>query len=339
MPSVEDGRQGPLLDAAKLEAVGDFEEFLRRQPGVGGVLGAHSQLAAVHFLWQARREGERRIPTGGPEFVDTLLNFYDMVRGETRRREVIHDDMRRTVVTVFLKNANYQETAALMRAARDYESRHLAPLGARLDFAGDVAVSQAMIPAIVRTQIVSLLLALVGSFAAVCLLYRSVRVGVYTLLPPAIAALWMFGVMGWTGIPLGVATSMFFAITLGIGVDYAIHFMERVQAAPATPDEVPPVLWALREAGPAITADAFAIALGFGLLVLSQVPSNARLGALVCVALLASWVLTLIGLGALLAKPSAAGAPAAQGWAGESVSGSPGSRGRAAVRGPRSRRA
>jgi predicted RND superfamily exporter protein len=298
-------RSGPLLDGRAVAAVGGFESFLRDRPRVGGVLGPYSQLATVDYLWHARKPGWRTVPADGadsPKTIDRLLIFYDRVRGEVRRREVIHDDLRRTVVTVFLKDANYRDTRALMDEAREYSRRNLEPLGIRLDFAGDVAVSQAMIPAIVRTQIVSLLLALAGSFLAVCILYRSVRIGFYALLPPSLAALWMFGVMGWTGIPLGVATSMFFAITLGIGVDYAIHFLERVQGAPEGEE---PVLWALREAGPAITADAFAIALGFGLLLFSQVPSNARLGGLVCVALLASWLLTLAGLGSLLRRSSA----------------------------------
>jgi len=45
-----------------------------------------------------------------------------------------------------------------------------------------------------------------------------------------------------------------------------------------------------------------AIALGFGLLGLSQVPANARLGLLVAFALTASCVLTLGGLAALLGE-------------------------------------
>ncbi|MES1244954.1 MAG: MMPL family transporter [Acidobacteriota bacterium] len=292
-------RSGPLLDGRVVAAIGGFESFLAGRPRVGGVLGPYNQLATVNYLWHARKPGWRTVPSGGdsPRTIDRLLIFFDRVRGEVRRREVIHDDLRRTVVTVFLKDANYRDTRELMEAAREYSRRNLEPLGIRLGFAGDVAVSQAMIPAIVRTQVVSLLLALAGSFLAVCVLYRSLRTGLLAILPPSLAALWMFGVMGWLGTPLGVATSMFFAITLGIGVDYAIHFLERADGAPAGED---PALWALREAGPAITADAFAIALGFGLFLLSQVPANARLGGLVCVALLASWLLTLAGLGSLL---------------------------------------
>lgn len=297
VPEVWD-RKGPLLDPAALEALGKFEGFIRAQPGVGGVLGPHSHLLTVSYLWQARREEYRRIPPD-PNRVDRLLNLFDTARGELRRRQVIEDGLSRTVVSIFLKEANFRETAHIMEAIRSYEKEHLAPLGMRVGFAGDVAVSQTMIPEIVHTQINSLLIALVGCWLVIALLYRSAVMGLWAVLPTCVAVLWVFGFMGWFGIPLGVATSMFCAITLGIGVDYAIHYAERFDVARAAGDPQPH-LTALGESGPAIVIDVLAIALGFGLLVFSQVPANERLGLLVAAALIASCLLTLVGLGALL---------------------------------------
>ena len=153
------------------------------------------------------------------------------VRGEARRRELIDDDFRSTVVTVLLKAANYQQTARLRAAIRERERKELTPVYGHIDFGGDVAVSQAMIPAIVRTQLGSLILAVFMNLLIVSLLFRSVRAGVACIAPSAVAVAWTFGIMGWLGIPIGVATSMFCAVTLGIGVDYGIHFFERFQAA------------------------------------------------------------------------------------------------------------
>ncbi len=294
------GLVGPLLDPTLLAAVGAFESFLRARPEVGGAIGPHSHLSTAHYLWLARRQGMRRVP-GDPQRIRRVLNRLDLARGERRRREIIDDDLRRAVVTIFLENANYRDTARLMAAIRGYQRDHLAARGVRVDFAGDVAVSQAMIPAIVETQVVSLLLALASSLLAVCLLTRSLLAGLAAVAPAALAVLWTFGTMGWLGVPLGVATSMFCAITLGIGIDYAVHFYERFRRARAAGHPAPAEL-ALGEAGPSIIADTLAIALGFGLLGLSQVPANARLGLLVALALTASCLLTLGGLGALLGE-------------------------------------
>jgi uncharacterized protein len=111
--------------------------------------------------------------------------------------------------------------------------------------------------------------------------------------------------MGWLGVPLGVATSMFCAVTLGIAVDYGIHFLERYRGAKLE-GAVDPVGLALGETGPPILSDTLAIALGFGLLAFSQVPATSRLGLLVAAALVTGSLLALGGLGALLRlrKPS-----------------------------------
>jgi len=290
------GGPGPLLIPETLRRIGDFEDLARAQPGVGGVLGPFSHLKTVSFLRHARREDMRRIPDR-PRDVDTLLHRFDESRGAHRRREIFDDARRRAVVTIFLKDANYRQTAVLMKNLRAAGAEILTPHGIYLDFAGDVAVSQAMIPAIVKSQVSSLLLALGGALAAVSWLLGSLRQGVRVVMPAALAVVWTFGLMGWLGIPLGVATSMFCAITLGIGVDYGIHFAEseRRQRIAGAPN---PTAAAAVECGPAIVADSLAVALGFGLLAFSQVPSNARLGLLVGVALAATCVLTLVGLGA-----------------------------------------
>jgi hypothetical protein len=296
---VYEGQPGPLLDPPTLRAIGEFEAFLGRQPRVGGVLGPYAQLTTVSFLRYARDPKRMSIPNR-PDAVATLIHWFDEVRGETRRREVIDDARRRGVITLFLKDPDYRQVAGLMATARRYARAHLEPLGVRIGFAGDVAVSQAMIPAIVRTQVFSLPLAQLGAWLVVTLLYRSWKVGLLISLPSSVAVAWMLGAMGWTDIPLGVATSMFCSITLGVGIDYGIHFYEvflRLRREGTGGDAA---VEAVAEAGPAIVADTVAIALGFGILGISQVPANARLGFLVAGALGVACALTLAGLGALL---------------------------------------
>jgi uncharacterized protein len=292
-------RQGPLLDPAAVDAVGELEAFARRQPGVGGALGLHSQLAAMSHFWEMALPGQ--VLPGDAYDMDRLLRRFDLSRGQFDRQEIVDDALERTVVTVFVREGNYRRTARLMQALRAYEERELKPRSCTLRFAGDLAVSQAMIPAIVRSQVSSVLLSLLAELAVLCLLYRSLRWGGLAILPAAVSVLWIFGLMGFAGIPLGVATSMFCAVTLGIGVDFGIHLVERFRRAPhgAPFDRA---LAALQEAGPAIVVNTLLNALGFGVLALSRIPSNARLGLLVAAALVASCVLTLLGLGLLLAR-------------------------------------
>jgi predicted RND superfamily exporter protein len=57
---------------------------------------------------------------------------------------------------------------------------------------------------------------------------------------------------------------------------------------------------AVKATGPAVILDGLAIALGFGVMVMSQVPSNARLGGLVVLSVVVCLFVTLFALPALL---------------------------------------
>jgi predicted RND superfamily exporter protein len=291
--------RGPLLAGSAVAALGRFEEGLRARPDVGAAFGLASHLRTTAYLWGGRREEARAI-MDNPAWIYLHVRRIGNVRGEARRRELVDDGFRRTVVTVLLKGANFQKTAAVIEEIRRLERRELAPVEARVELAGDLAVSQAMIPAIVRTQTGSLLGALAANVLVLSLLCRSWRLGLACAAPTTVAVAWTFGLMGWLGLPLGVATSIFCAVTLGIGDDYCIHFVERYRAAAAA-GAGRPARAAAAEAGPAILTDTLAILLGFGLLALSRVPTNGWLGLLVVFGLASACLLTLAGAGSVLA--------------------------------------
>ena len=293
----------PLLQPEVVRRVKALEMFVAKHEAeaVGGVIGTGAYIETTNFMAKARKPGSRSIPDD-PRSLHLTWKHYHRVLGEERTRQVVSEDYGRSVISVYMRNANFVDTARLLDEIRAYEREHLAPSGMHLTFAGDVAVSQSLIGAIVSTQVRSLALSLVGVVLVAALMGRSLRWGVLCVLPCAVAVLVNFAIMGWVSMPLGVATSMFSGMTLGIGVDYAIHLLDRYRRTRARGVERDA---AIREAvgatGPAIMTDALAVALGFGSLVLSQVPANARLGLLVVVSIAGCFITTMLLLPALLA--------------------------------------
>ena len=307
----------PLMTPEVLNRIEEFEAFVESHRGdaVGGVIGTADYVATTNLMARALREEQRCIP-GDSNRIKWVWSQYQRIRGEERRAQIVDSNYARSLITVFMKNANFVDTAHLMKDIREYERTHLNPHGISLEFAGDVAVSQTLIGAIVTTQTRSLLVSLVGILAVTTLLSRSVRWGLLCVLPCAFAVLIDFAVMGAIGMPLGVATSMFAGMTLGIGVDFAIHLLERYRFARRRGLESEAALNdAMVSTGPAILIDALAVALGFGVLTLSQVPANARLGGLVVLSILGCFVATLLLLPALLSifAPGMSGSQASGG--------------------------
>lgn len=295
--------QEPLLAPDTLAAIGRLEDFLARQPGVGGVRGPAGALETTGFLLDPDRPGSRSLPQD-PLQARSRWSHYARVRGPERLRQMVDPGASRAAITVFLKGSNYVDTRRLMADLRAEEAAHLRPRGLRLSFAGDVAVSQALIRAVVATQVQSLLSTLLGILAMTALLSRSLRRGLLCAAPPALAILLNFAAMGWLGIPLGVATSMFAAMTLGIGIDFPIHLLERYKRSREDGLGTEEALGAaLRVTVPAITIDTLSVGLGFAVLLVSTVPATARLGGLVSLSLLTCFAATLFLVPALLARP------------------------------------
>ncbi len=282
-----------LQDAAVIDAVRRFEARVRAIDGIGGVLGPHSQLSATRFLVTGRAAGSEEIGADTPAQVRRLWRRMEFARGKHRRQDVADDAMQRGLVTIFLKNANYRQTAGILTQTRAAAAELLAPLGGQVRFGGDVAVSQAAIAANVRGQLASVAFGLVSLFGFLLVVLRRVSAAAFAVVPVLVACAAVLGAMGWTGVPVGIATSMFIAITLGIGVDFPLHLIERIDRERAA-GAADPVARARAAVGPAIIIDSVVVGTGFGLLALSQVPANAQLGALVALSVLASCACTLL---------------------------------------------
>ena len=136
---------------------------------------------------------------------------------------------------------------------------------------------------------------------------RSVSMGLVACTPIILTVLINFGTMAITGIPLDVATTMIASVAIGTGVDYSIHFANRLRRALEQNDSLEASLGlTLSQVGKAITANALSVALGFFVLILSSTVIIAQFGGLTALTMVVSAVLALVFLPALYAVTGSA---------------------------------
>jgi predicted RND superfamily exporter protein len=164
-----------------------------------------------------------------------------------------------------------------------------------------------LIPLVVRGQMRSLLLSLGIIFVLGALAFRSLIAGLFTIFPISIAMLIVFGLMGYSGIELNIATAMLSSILIGVGVDYTIHFLyhyrEEVQHARLNPHKALEVT--LTTSGKGIIYNALSVVVGFCILMLSQFLPVYFFGWLLTFSIIACLVgaLTLLPAAVLVFKP------------------------------------
>jgi hypothetical protein len=152
---------------------------------------------------------------------------------------------------------------------------------------------------IVSGQFFSLLLSFGIIAVIVTLLFCNVKAGILSLIPMGVAVTINFGIMGWLGINLDTVTSVIAAITIGIGVDDTIHFLNTFRYFRAAGNSMDKTIEkTLNVSGTAIIYTSLALILGFAVLALSSFKPVILFGVLMGI------TMTATTLGALLILPA-----------------------------------
>ena len=296
-------KSGYWFTEFKIERIKEVHDWLASQPEVGKVLS----LASLVRVGEQLNDGEpldslqlalvyRRVPE---DLKRSLIDPYiDILRDEARISLRIRDT---------LPDLHRKELLERIHAGLRDE------LGLGPD---DVTVSgllvlyNNMLQSLFASQISTLGAVLAGVALMLVLLFRSVTLAVLGIVPNLLAAGAVLGAMGLLSIPLDFMTITVAAVTIGIAVDNAIHYIYRFREEFARSGDYTATMHVCHaNIGKAVFYTSATIIFGFSILVLSNFMPTIYFGLLtgfaMAIALLAA--LTLLPKLILLTKPFGAG--------------------------------
>ncbi|HVR95739.1 MAG TPA: MMPL family transporter [Thermoanaerobaculia bacterium] len=237
------------------------------------------------------------LPATRPE-AERLLTTYALFNEQTFARMLLDSPETATRLIFAVASDDYR-TATRVRQAVDRAVRRAFPGGqvaARVG--GSAERGRVLIGSIVNNQATSVLLSLGASL--IVLGFASGRWGraLRCIAANAWALLLVLGTAGWLGIDMGVASSSFLALGVGVGLDYGIHLAFHPEEA-----ETPHAIVALR-----VAANVLVVSAGLAVLMLSANPTIAELGFLIVASLVASGYTSLVVFG-FRRSEAAAGVP------------------------------
>ena len=140
-----------------------------------------------------------------------------------------------------------------------------------------------------KSQILTLGTVFIAILVMLIVLFRSIKLAIIGTLPNIFTALFILGCMGVFGIPLDIMPITIAAITIGIGVDYAIHYIHRYKKEFAEcRDNYQAIHKSQTTVGKALYFTSITITLGFIVLILSNFVPSIYFGLLTSVAMLVS---------------------------------------------------
>jgi len=166
---------------------------------------------------------------------------------------------------------------------------------------GEAYIRDVQFDAITDSLNRSLVIAVVACLLLLYMIFRSLRYAIVTLIPVLLVACWLYGFMYVVGYHLNIMTATIAAISIGVGIDFSIHFTERFrQELGRSPDKRTALFATSRNTGMALFSTAVSTALGFAVIAFAPMPMFSAFGLLTAVMIVLSFLMALFALPSLL---------------------------------------
>jgi predicted RND superfamily exporter protein len=212
-----------------------------------------------------------------------------------------------TQLSVGIVGSRANENVAAARAALAPEVEALATALGAVDgdasavLTGGPIVRQASIDAVARALQLSLPISVVLCVLIGAAWMRSVRLALISVVPILLVVAWLYATMYALGFALNLVTATIGAISIGIGIDFAIHLVMRFREELAATGDRHRALRATGEStGVALVASAGSSVLGFAVLAFAPMPMFASYGLLTAIMIVMALVASLVVLPSLL---------------------------------------
>ncbi len=208
-----------------------------------------------------------------------------------------------TILEMQVVDSRAQESVTAVRDSLDPIAEAIsADLGGTfVQATGSPIVREASLDATNRALQVSLPIAVLLCLLVATTFLRSLRYGLASIVPILMVVAWLYAFMEVAGYSINLVTATIAAVSIGIGIDFAIHFIARYREELDRHGRRDTAVRITGEGtGVALVASAVSSAVGFGILAFAPMPLFASYGLLTALMIVLALVATLAVLPSIL---------------------------------------
>ncbi len=251
-------------------------------------------------------EAEENFP-GSPAAVQQYLFLYENSGNPEDLFRLVSSDGQKVNVWFHLQSGDNQVMSAVREKTEELVAGSGLQLAAEPEWGGITVVNVAWQQVMVWGMAWALASSYVAIFIMMLFLFRSLRWALLALVPLTFTLVVVYGMVGWIGKDYDMPVAVLSALSIGIAVDFAIHFIQRGrqimrEVALENPGLSADEQWERvrelisGEPARAIARNAIVIAVGFTPLLLAPLRPYVTVGVFMITIMALSGVATLLGL-------------------------------------------
>ncbi len=210
-------------------------------------------------------------------------------------------DFQRANIWVQLKTWDADAMQKVIERVKAFEEENPPPAGLRIRPAGIAYFNLIWNNEVLRDMVKMFVLALILVLIILMVNFRSVHWGLVSFVPLLLTILLIYGFLGFVGKDFDMPISVLSSLSLGMAVDFAIHFIKRFQQRYSEAEQLEEsLLWAAARPGKGILRNAILFSGAFSVMVLASLTPYITVGLFILTLMMLSALLTLFLLPPLI---------------------------------------
>jgi predicted RND superfamily exporter protein len=239
-----------------------------------------------------------------PGTVSAVAQVFTQLEGMKKKDSLFHlvtKDYQEANVWVQLKSGDNRDMEAVVRDVSAYMRSNPPPVDLNVGWAGLTYLNVVWQDKMVKGMMSSLISSFVVVLVMMAVLFRSPIYGILSMIPLTVTIAFIYGMIGFVGKDYDMPVAVLSALTLGLSVDFSIHFLQRareLQKQTGSWQEASRQMF--QEPAMAISRNAIIISIGFTPLLLAPLVPYRTVGFFLATIMAVSWAATLLILPALI---------------------------------------
>jgi predicted RND superfamily exporter protein len=300
--------EAPLFKQPQmLRYIAGLQEYLLKNNVVGksNSLSDAVKKTAYELLYQkdaskASNEKNYTIPNSSAAIGQVTIQLEGMKKKESLFHLTTRD-YQQVNLWLQLRSGNNQDMLKVINAVKTYMQNNPPPTRLQVEWAGLTYINVVWQEKIVSGMLKSLGSSFIVVFIMMAILFRSALYGLLSMIPLTVTIAFIYGLIGLMGKDYDMPVAVLSSLTLGLSVDFAIHFLERFKEIYARNHNWQLTTKAMfKEPARAISRNAIVIAIGFTPLLLAPLVPYQTVGFFLATIMGVSGIVTLLLLPAIL---------------------------------------
>ena len=230
---------------------------------VGKTMSLADIVKKVYYELLGGDKANNKIPGTKAAVAQSLISFESSHKPDDLWH-LTTPDYHKAVIWLQLKSGDNKDMSKVVALAEDYMRRNPPPLAVSHDWAGLTYINVIWQNNMVMGMLKNFLGSFVIVFGMMLVLFRSPLKAIVSMVPLTVTILFIYSLLGFFGKDYDMPVAVLSALTLGLSIDFAIHFIQRAaEIQQAEGDWMRTASAMFRGPGRAIVRNALVIAIGF----------------------------------------------------------------------------